>query len=80
MSYSKLKPQIRVVLKVCEHLGAHPLIYVDQNGLLGVVVPSREFRLANPPLPGITLPVTIVHDVTLPSHSENFTGDMDAPD
>jgi RNase H-like domain found in reverse transcriptase len=29
-----------------EHLGPLPLIDVDQNGLLGVVLPSREFQLA----------------------------------
>jgi hypothetical protein len=63
-----------------EHLGPHPLIDVDQNGLLGVVLPSREFQLAIPPLQGIPLPVTIVHDVPLPIHSENVTGDLDAPD
>jgi RNase H-like domain found in reverse transcriptase len=63
-----------------EHLGPHPLIDVDQNGLLGVVLPPREFQLAIPPLPGILLPVTIFHDVPLPIHSENVTGDLDAPD
>jgi hypothetical protein len=63
-----------------EHLGPHPLIDVDQNGLLGVVLSSSEFQLAIPPLPGIPLPVTIVHDVPLPIHSENVTGDMDVPD
>jgi hypothetical protein len=63
-----------------EHLGAHPLIDVDQNGLLGVVLPSREFQLAIPPLPVIPLPVTIVRDLPLPIHSENVTGDLDAPD
>jgi RNase H-like domain found in reverse transcriptase len=63
-----------------EHLGPHPLIDVDQNGLLGVVLPSCEFQLAIPPLQGIPLPVTIVDDVPLPIHSENVTGDLDAPD
>jgi hypothetical protein len=62
-----------------EHLGAHPLIDVDQNGLL-VVLPSREFQLAILPLPGIHLPVTIFHDFPLPIHSENVTGDLAAPD
>jgi hypothetical protein len=62
-----------------EHLGAHPLIDVYQNGLLGVVLPSREFQLAIPPLPGIPLPATIFHDVPLPIHSENVTGDLAAP-
>jgi RNase H-like domain found in reverse transcriptase len=63
-----------------EHFGAHHLIDVDQNGLLGVVLPSREFQLAIPPLTGIPLPVTIFHDSTLPIHSENVTGDLAAPD
>jgi hypothetical protein len=63
-----------------EYLGPHPLIDVDQHGLLGVVLPSREFQIAIPPLQGIPLPVTIVNDVPLPIHSENVTGDMDAPD
>jgi hypothetical protein len=67
-------------LHLREHLGPHPLIDVDQNGLRGVVLPSREFQLAIPPLQGIPLPVTIVHDVPLPIHSENVTGDLDAPD
>jgi hypothetical protein len=61
-------------------LEAHPLIDVDQNGLLGVVLPSREFQLSIPPLPGIPLPVTIFHDVPLPIHSENVTGDLAATD
>jgi hypothetical protein len=61
-------------------LGPHPLIDVDQNGLLGVVLPSREFQLAMPLLPGITLPVNIFQDVPLPNRSDNFTGDLDAPD
>jgi hypothetical protein len=52
-----------------EHLGAHPLIDVDHNRLLVVVLPSREFQLAIPPLPGIPLHVTIFHDVPLPIHS-----------
>jgi hypothetical protein len=51
-----------------EHLRPHPLIDVDRNGLLGVVLPSREFRLAIPPIPGIPLPVTIFHGVPLPIH------------
>jgi RNase H-like domain found in reverse transcriptase len=38
-----------------EYLGPHPLIDVDQNGLLGVVLPSREFQLAISPLQGILL-------------------------
>jgi Integrase zinc binding domain len=63
-----------------EYLGAHPLIDVDQNGLLVVVLPSREVQLAIPPLPGIPLPVTIVHGVPLHIHSENVTGALDAPD
>jgi Integrase zinc binding domain len=63
-----------------EYLGPHPLVDVDQNGLLGVVLQSREFQLAIPPLQGIPLPVTIVHDVPLPIHSENVTGNRDAPD
>jgi hypothetical protein len=61
-----------------EHLGPHPLIDVDQNGLQGVVLPSRELQLAIPPLPDIPLPVTIFHDVLLPIHSENVTSDPDA--
>jgi hypothetical protein len=64
-----------------EHLGPpHPLIDVDQNGLLRVVLPSREFQLAIPPLPDIHPPVTIFHYVPLPIHSENVTGDLAAPD
>jgi hypothetical protein len=63
-----------------EHLGPHPLIDVDQHGLLGVFLPSREFQLAIPPLQDIPLPVTIINDVPLPIHSENVTGNMDAPD
>jgi hypothetical protein len=67
-------------MHLLEHLGPHPLIDVDQNGLLVVVLPSREFQLAIPPLPCIPLPVTIFHDVPLPTHSENVTGDLDAPE
>jgi RNase H-like domain found in reverse transcriptase len=63
-----------------EHLGAHPLIDVDYNGLLGVVLPSREFQLAIPPLPGIPLPVTIFHEIPLPIHSWNVTGHRRAPE
>jgi Integrase zinc binding domain len=63
-----------------EHLGSHPLIDVDQNGLLRVVLPSREFQLAIPPLPGIPLPITIFHNFPLPIHSENVTGDLAPPD
>jgi hypothetical protein len=62
-----------------ENLGPHPLIDVDQNGLLGVVHPSREFQLAIHPLPDIPLPLTIFHDVPMPIHSENVTGDLAAP-
>jgi hypothetical protein len=62
------------------HLGPHPLIDVYKNGLLGVVLPSREFQLAIPPLPDTPLPVTIFHDVPLPIHSENVTGDLATPD
>jgi transposase InsO family protein len=63
-----------------EYLGAHHLIDVDQNGLLGVVLPFREFQLAIPPLSGIRLPVTIFRDVPPSIHSENVTGDLAAPD
>jgi hypothetical protein len=63
-----------------EYLGPHPLVDVDQNGHLEVVLQSREFQPAIPPLQGIPLPVTIVHDVPIPIHSENVTGDLDAPD
>jgi Integrase zinc binding domain/RNase H-like domain found in reverse transcriptase len=63
-----------------EHLRPHPLIDVDQNGLLGVVLPSREFQLAIRPPRVYPLPVTIFHDFPLPIHSENITGDLAAPD
>jgi RNase H-like domain found in reverse transcriptase len=36
--------------------GAHPSIDIDQNGLIGLVLPSGEFQLAVPPLPGVPLP------------------------
>jgi hypothetical protein len=62
-----------------EHLRAHPLIDVDQNGLFGFILPYSEFQLAIPPLPGIPIPVTISRGVPLLSRSDNFTGDMDAP-
>jgi RNase H-like domain found in reverse transcriptase len=67
-------------IHLLEYLGPHPLIDVDQNGLLGFFLPSREFQLAIPPLPDIPLPFTIVHDVPLPINYENFTGDLAAPD
>jgi hypothetical protein len=67
-------------IQLREHLGAHPLIDVYHNGLLGVVLPSSEFQLAIPSLPGIPLPFTIVHYAPLPSHSENVTGDTDEPE
>ena len=63
-----------------EYLGGHPRIDIDHNGLIGTVLPSREFQLAIPPLPDIPLPVTIVHNVPLPGHSEKVTGDGGAPD
>jgi RNase H-like domain found in reverse transcriptase len=67
-------------MQLREYLGAHPLIDVDQNGLLGVVLPSRGLQLAIPPLPGIPLPLTIFHDAPLSIHSDNVTGDLAAPD
>jgi hypothetical protein len=63
-----------------EHLGPHHLIDVDQNGLLGFVLPSRGFQLAVPRIPGIPTPVTIFQKIPLPIHSENFTGHIRAPE
>jgi hypothetical protein len=67
----------------CCHLhaqyGAHPRIDIDNNGLIGLVLPSGEFQIAVPPLPGVPLPLSLITEIRGPD-TDDVTGDKDAPD
>jgi hypothetical protein len=59
--------------------GAHPSIDIDKHGLIGLFLPSGEFQLAVPPLPGVQLPLSLVIEIPCPD-TDDVTGDKDAPD
>jgi hypothetical protein len=59
--------------------GAHPSIDIDNNGVIGRVLPSGEFQLSVPPLPGVPLPLSLVTEIPCPD-TDDGTGDKDAPD
>jgi hypothetical protein len=67
----------------CCHLhaqyGAHPSIDIDNNDLIGLVLPSGEFQLAVPPLPGVPIPLSLITEIPGPD-TDDVTGDKDVPD
>jgi hypothetical protein len=67
----------------CCHLhaqyGAHPSIDIDNNGLIGLFLPSGEFQLAVPPLPGVPLSLSLITEIPGPD-TDDVTGYKDAPD
>jgi Integrase zinc binding domain len=59
--------------------GAHPIIDIDQKGLIGLVLPSGEFQLAVPPLLGVPLPLSLITEIPGPD-TDGVKCDKDAPD
>jgi hypothetical protein len=52
------------------HYGTHPSIDIDQNGLIGLVLPSGEFQLSVPPLPSVPLPLSLVTEILYPGSDD----------
>jgi hypothetical protein len=58
---------------------AHLSIDIDKNGRIGLVLPSGEFQLVVPPLPGVPLPLSLFTEIPCPD-TDDVTGENDAPD